>query len=343
MMRVQKIFKWFFIGLGCLLVITLVGGYIYQEISVSRDLARFLAPGKFIDVDGHLMHIHCQGQGSPTVIVQQGLNIPSAAWEDIDIKFSHLTKVCAYDRAGLGYSEPVDHPMRATEVAEQLNKLLHNAKIEDDIVLVGWSAGGLFIRKYYQLYPDKVKGMLFVDSAHEQGLIRAPQWPTNAWKSYQNQIEKYAAPFGLVRLRNEIKVILGSGKKLNDRFSAVYHQSHSIGVGLDAEEALKLDTQSPHPPPPIGDLPLIVLTASKPEKISKNIPPKVSIKIHKYFQESRRAWNQLHSELAALSTRGKHIITSKSGHWMHTDQPELLIDSVKELVQIVREQQHRVD
>ncbi len=156
-MLVRKVFKWFLISLGCLLIVIAVGGRIYQVISESQDLARFPAPGKLVNVGGHLMHIHCQGQGSPTVVVEQGLQGVSSAWEEIHQQIALVTKVCAYDRVGLGYSEPIDHPTRATEVAELLHKLLLGAEIEDDLVVVGWSAGGVYIREFHRLYPKKLR------------------------------------------------------------------------------------------------------------------------------------------------------------------------------------------
>ena len=94
MLLVRKVFKWFLISLGCLLIVIAVGGRIYQVISESQDLARFPAPGKLVNVDGHLMHIHCQGQGSPTVVVEQGLQGVSSAWEEIHQQIALVTKVC---------------------------------------------------------------------------------------------------------------------------------------------------------------------------------------------------------------------------------------------------------
>jgi pimeloyl-ACP methyl ester carboxylesterase len=162
-----RILKWLLAGLVVLLLVTVVGGRIYQATSESADLARFPPPGRLVDVDGHRMHIHCRGEGSPTVVIEQGLQSVSLAWDETAQRIASLTTVCGYDRVGLGYSEPIGHATRSTEVAELLHKLLRGAQIDDDLVLVGWSAGGVYVREYRRLHPEHVKAMLLVDSSHD--------------------------------------------------------------------------------------------------------------------------------------------------------------------------------
>ena len=335
-MTVKKVIKWFLAGLGCLLAIVLVGGRIYQAVAQSSDLARYPAPGRLVDVAGHLMHIHCQGQGRPTVVIEQGLGNVSSAWDEIHKQIARTTRVCAYDRAGMGYSEPVAKPLRAAEVAGLLQKLLLGAGIDDDLILVGWSAGGLYIREFHQQFPDKVKAMLFVDSSHEQQANRLPHLPGEG-RDTTMVIAKYAAPFGLVRLsgivNNQMEAFQGSDE-LKSNLVAIYHQSHAIEAMLNESDAFTLDIQSSQPPAPIGDLPLIVLTQGKPVEVSENMSPDMTLE---YLQETRIRWNEMQLELAALSTQGRQIIATESGHGIHADQPDLLIDSVNELVQSVRE------
>ena len=340
MMLVRKVFKWFLISLGCLLIVIAVGGRIYQLISESQDLARFPAPGKLVNVDGHLMHIHCQGQGSSTVVVEQGLQGVSSAWEEIHQQIALVTKVCAYDRVGLGYSEPIDHPTRATEVAELLHKLLLGAEIEDDLVVVGWSAGGVYIREFHRLYPKKIKAMLLVASSHEQQTNRLPQPPEGGGDSTL-KIAEYLAPFGLVRLSGIVKgrVERASGSdELKSRLVAIYNQSHIFEAMVNESEAFTLDIQSSQPPAPLGDLPLIVLTPGKTVEVLETTTPGNRLE---YLQDKRRVYNELQLELTALSSRGKQIIATESEHGIHADQPELLTASVNELVQWVRDQQQQ--
>ncbi len=324
-------------GLVVLAIALVVGGRIYQVTSESKDLARFPAPGKLVDVDGHLMHIHCQGQGSPTVVVEQGLQGVSLAWDEINKQIALTTRVCAYDRVGMGYSEPIDHPTRATEVAELLHKLLLGAGIEDDLVLVGWSAGGIYIREFHRLYPKNVEAMLFVASSHEQQTNRLPK-PPEGGPDYTLRIAKYLAPLGLVRLSGMVKGQVERASvsdELKLQLIAIYHQSHIIEAMFNESEAFTLDIQASQPPASLGNLPLIVLTPGKPVEATR---PDVTLE---YLREEQRVSNELQLELTELSTRGKQIIATESGHGIHSDQPELLIASVNELVQLVRDQQHQ--
>jgi len=318
-----KILKRLLIIIGVTLIVAIVGGRIYQVTSEAADMARFPAPGKMVDVDGHLMHIHCRGKGSPTVIIEQGLQGVSTAWDDITKEISSFTSVCAYDRVGLGYSEPIEHATRASEVAELLNRLLAGAGVNDEIVLVGWSAGGVYIREYYRLYRDETRAMLFVDSAHEQQQNRLPQ-SSGGDPNAMLRIARFLAPIGLVRLSGIVKQQIEyspAPKQLKSRLIALYEQSHVIQTMLNESESFTLDTQSEQPPASLGNLPLIVLSRGQ-----QGAPP-----------EEQRARDAMQQELVALSANGKQVIAAESGHGIQYDQPELLIDSVRELVELVRE------
>lgn len=325
MIWILKTFKWLAIGIVSLIILTLVGGRIYQVVSESDDLARYPAPGELVAVDGHMMHINCAGQGSPTVIFELGVGSASAAWTDVHRQVSLFTRACAYDRAGLGYSEPTDQALRSSNVAQRLEKLLRAAKIEDDLVLVGWSAGGVYIREFYRRYPERVEAMLFVDSSHEQQANRVPQTAGNG-SDPMLKIVRHLAPFGLVRMSGILdhRVERGAGSdELKSNLKAIYHQSHILNTVWRESEAFDLDISATQPPSPVGDLPLIVLTRG----------------ISDASQQEREAQNQLQQELTLLSTIGKQIIASESGHHIYADQPELLIESIEELVRLVRERQ----
>jgi pimeloyl-ACP methyl ester carboxylesterase len=325
MIGILKIFKWFAIGLVSLIILTLVGGRTYQVVSESDDLARYPAPGELVAVDDRMMHINCAGQGSPTVIFELGVGSASAAWSNVHKQVSMFTRACAYDRAGLGYSEPTDQALRSSNVAQRLEKLLRAAKIEDDLVLVGWSAGGVYIREFYRRYPERVEAMLFVDSSHEQQANRMPQ-TAGSGSDPMLKIVRHLAPFGLVRMSGILnhRVERGAGSdELKSNLKAIYHQSHILDTVWRESKAFDLDISATQPPSPVGDLPLIVLTRG----------------ISDASQQEREAQNQLQQELTLLSTNGKQIIASESGHHIYADQPELLIESIEELVRLVRERQ----
>ena len=323
---VLKILKWLVVSVAGIVVVALIAGRVYQEISESRDLERYPPPGQMIDIDGHLMHINCIGEGSPTVMLELGVGSASVSWYDLHKRLSEITKTCAYDRAGLGYSEPSGQPKRATDVAERLQKLLRNAGIDDELILVGWSAGGVYVREFFRRYPENVGGMLLVDSSHEQQASRMPT-TSGGGADPALEIAKHLAPFGLLRLSGVLKQRVASSLGSDDAkayLNVTYHLSHVLDTVSQESAAFNLDMDAERPPSPVGDLPLIVLTRGAPEEDAG-----VS---REQMQQEREAWMRLQRELTALSTNGRQIIAEESGHNIHADQPQLVIDAVKNLV-----------
>ena len=334
MALVVRLLKWVVIGVGCLVIAVLLGGAVYQVVAESRDRERFPPPGRLVDVDGRLMHLHCRGLGSPTVVVEQGLNGVAASWDEIHQRMALVTRVCMYDRAGLGYSEPLGHPTRAPEVADRLHLLLDRAEIDDALVLVGWSAGGVYVREFHRRHRENVRAMLLVDSSHEQQANRIPSSPGGGSDSML-KVARALAPFGLVRLSGMVKGRFSSFRgpeELKARLVALYEQSHVVSTMLRESEAFNHDIAG-SPPAPLGDLPLIVL--SRGEEPADETEP-ASAEERELQVRKREARRELQRELAALSSRGKQIVATESGHAIQYDQPDLLIESIEELVRSVR-------
>jgi pimeloyl-ACP methyl ester carboxylesterase len=120
------------------------------------------------------MHLHCSGEGSPTVIMEAGLNDFSVLWALAQPEVMKFTRVCTYDRAGLGWSDPSPHPRSSESMVDELHRLLSRAEIKGPYVLVGHSFGGLLMRLFAHHHPAEVRGIVLVDSAHEEQLARIP-------------------------------------------------------------------------------------------------------------------------------------------------------------------------
>jgi len=125
------------------------------------------ASGQLVSVGERRIWIACQGQGSPTVVMDAGVNSGSQIWARIWPTAAATTRVCVYDRAGLGYSDPIPRPRTSQEVVDDLHKLLQNAGVPEPYVLVAHSFGCLNIRLYASQYPQDVVGMVLVDAVHE--------------------------------------------------------------------------------------------------------------------------------------------------------------------------------
>ncbi len=155
--------RWLLYPIMAALIFGSVGGTL-ETVARARALDDYPAPGELYDVGGHRLHLDCVGSGSPTVVLQNGLGGVSVLWSRITEPVARTTRVCAYDRAGQGWSDDVDAPQDGEEIAEDLHTLLERAGETSPFVLVGHSAGGVYSMIYADRYPDEVAGMVLLDS-----------------------------------------------------------------------------------------------------------------------------------------------------------------------------------
>jgi pimeloyl-ACP methyl ester carboxylesterase len=153
-----------------------VGGG-FQTIAVGADNSAAVAPGRSVDVGGRTMHLDCHGSGSPTVVLESGLSENSTSWAWVSRGAARSTRVCAYDRAGQGWSQGAGAPQDARAVATDLHTLLGNAEEHGPYVLVGHSTGGPYTLTFAARYPQDVAGLVLLDSASPQQ-FDLPDYPT---------------------------------------------------------------------------------------------------------------------------------------------------------------------
>src|SRR5690606_33387006 len=132
-----------------------------------RDAERFPPPGDLVDAGGFRLHLDCDGAGSPPVVVEAGLGDYSLGWRDLQPQIAQRTRICTYDRAGTGWSEPDRRAPTSQRVVRNLRVVLENARVEGPYVLVGHSAGGAYVRAFAARHPEDVAGIVLIDSAHE--------------------------------------------------------------------------------------------------------------------------------------------------------------------------------
>ena len=131
-----------------------------------------------IDIGGRRLALSCTGAGAPTVILETGLGAESDEWAAVQEAVQTFTRVCRYDRAGRGASDPAVRPRSAAEMVEDLHVLLRTADIRGPYVPVGHSFGGLLMRLFAQRFPQDVRSLVLVDSMHEdQFEVFGPTFP----------------------------------------------------------------------------------------------------------------------------------------------------------------------
>ena len=155
--------RWVLYPVIALLALASVGGG-YETLREAADTTADPMPGQLIDVGGHSLHLHCTGSGSPTVVLEAGGGEMSSNLGWIAPAVARDTRVCVYDRAGRGWSEPADTAQDATQIATDLHTLLQHGNVPGPYVLAGHSFGGLYVLTFAARYPDDVAGMVLVDS-----------------------------------------------------------------------------------------------------------------------------------------------------------------------------------
>ena len=306
-----------------LVMVLSVAGFLYENISEARD-RRFNPPvGKLVDVGGRMMHIDCEGDGSPTVILDAGLGDSSLSWRKVQPEIAKFTRVCSYDRAGVGYSEPSLAPRTSKVMASELHALLGAAGIRPPFVIVGHSMGGYDVRVYASLYPQEIVGMILVDASHPDQENRFPPELKNLEGSWHREAEfiTYTMPIGVPRL-------LGLCDD-DPSARAADCNWHSSREQLAEMQAIPESATQAGATGSLGDLPLTVLSHD-PEKPSSEMRADLAKSVNE-------SWEKMQDELAHLSTRGIHVVAKNSSHYIQIDRPDVVIDSVRRMVEHARQ------
>lgn len=311
-----------FFALLILIFIAVAAGFLYENISEARDRRFNPMPGRRFDVGGFNMHIDCTGEGSPTVILESGLGDTYISWRKVQPQVAKFTRVCSYDRAGLGYSDSSPQPRTSRTFAEELRTLLNAAGVAPPYVLVGHSLGGFDVRLFASLYRNEVVGMVLVDSSHPDQVNRLPAEIKDLDGSELRQAEflAYVMPFGIPRLL---------GLCEDDPVArAAECNLHTARETVAERKALGESAAQTAATGSLGDLPLIVLSHN-PDRPSADLPADVA-------KSANQAWEQMQQELAQLSTRGTQTAVKNSGHYIQIDQPEAVTNAIRAIVHPAR-------
>lgn len=151
------------VGIGVAAVVIVLLGATYQGVATALERRDFPAPGHLTDVGGHQLHIHCEGEGPLTVILEAPELGLSAMWGLVQPALAESTRVCSYDRAGLGWSEAGDGPFDARAVPLELHAVLAREQVPPPYLMIGQSLGAAFALLYTANYPAEVIGLVLLD------------------------------------------------------------------------------------------------------------------------------------------------------------------------------------
>jgi pimeloyl-ACP methyl ester carboxylesterase len=290
------------LGLVIVLLALAVAGAIYQAIATGLAERAYPPPGEMVDVGGYSLHINCVGRGGPTVLLDAGSGLFSAQWVRVQREVSGTTRVCAYDRAGMGWSEMGPEPRDAGQITSELHTLLNKAGIEGPYVLVGHSFGGMYMQTYTARYPDEVAGMALVDSSTEPDQFsqrseardsHEPQKQSLAVVSLLAQLGvSLLARLGIVRLLSKLdpappELPQQQRAQIDALAPSTRQVSTTAGEFLAPTQSLRLGSQGS-----LGNKPLAVVTAGKSEP----------------------SWLKRQDKLATLSSNSIHRVVKGATH-----------------------------
>lgn len=297
----RRTHKWLLrivVGLTVLLVVLAGAGFIYQAVATQIDERKFPAPGQLLTVGDHKMHINCIGQGSPAVILDAAGGNSSASWGLVQPEISRLTRVCAYDRAGMGWSERGPTPRDLKQHVSELRALLSAAGVEGPYVLVGHSYGARVALVYAKEYPGEVTGMALIDPGKLDDDARFPPENRSELATEERTITlgRWLAPFGVVRLF--LPDADDGDLPMENRASEnAFNVSTKFFRAIrDQYEVLPQTYSQQREVTDLGSTPLVIVSATVPD------------------DAIRRVWTDMNGELTKLSTRGVHRTVSGATH-----------------------------
>jgi pimeloyl-ACP methyl ester carboxylesterase len=298
------------VGLCALIGVGVSAGAAYQWIATRRDLAANPPPGRFVDVGGHRLHILCTGSGEPTVVLESGLGgAGTVGWSLVQPEVSKFARVCSYDRAGLGYSDPGPSPRTARRVVQELRLLLDHSDIRGPLILVGESIGGLYVRVYASEYEQRVAGLVLVDASHEDQEMSLPGIaPLVPLLSSIGVFRLLGVSFG-ANLDAVPPSVRSSARATAFRASA-YQATANEGMHLPETAAEVKATRRT-----LG-VPVVVVTAGL---------------------GADTGWNRLQRDMLRLSDEACQMVAERSGHVIALGEPLAIVEPIRAMIQQTRE------
>ncbi len=316
------------LGVVLIAIVAVLAGAISNYATGSRLRAIHPAPGMFLEVNGVPMHLYCTGQGSPTVVLESGLGEGWLYWQKVQPEVAKTTRVCSYDRAGIGWSDPQSGPRDAKAIASQLHALLSKAGVKPPVVLVGASAGGFYVREFTAMYPAQVTAIVFADASLPEQIEALPYGKdTEAARKKRHRDARWdwmkqASGWSRVtgQCKGDIEEGLEAYRAIADaqacrpafatswlgEWDEFWHSGEEVAhEACCGERPLMIISQDPDRPKPGWTAQAI---AAQP------------------------IWNRLQENLKRLSPRSRRIVARGSRHHVMIDRPDVVIHGIRKVV-----------
>ena len=270
-------------------------------------------PGRLVDVDGHRMHIYCEGRGLPSIIFDSGTGGFSLEWTEVQKVLSRKTRVCSYDRAGYGWSEMGPLPRTSDRITRELHTLLGKAGVIGPYILAGHSFGGYTAQLFAKNYPEETAGLVLIDSSHPEQIVRMPAREKSQPRPRMPKARSYTVTRHIPHPNYPDEMTIVANRIMGSWSHTMTWREEMTGFSLSAKQVLLSK--------PMPAVPVVVLTRGI--RVWPN---------NDYGNEMERVWMELQDELSQLSDNSVHLIAERSGHMIHLDQPGIVINAIQTLL-----------
>jgi pimeloyl-ACP methyl ester carboxylesterase len=314
-------------------------GVLYQRLGARHQFRKLKPAGTLVDVGGHRLHIVCMGTGRPVVLLESAIAASSLSWAVVQPAIAQFTRVCAYDRAGLGWSDAPSCPRSLERVLDELDAVLQQTEFDDRCVLVGHSFGSLIVRAYAARHPERAAGLVLIDPPIEW-LTMTPERARLLWGGRSlSKLGALLAHVGVVRAC--LTLLTGGAPGAPRRFVKIFGPTTARTLERLVGEVRKLPPDV-HPVVQalwcqpkcfhaMGDY-LLILERDGQRFVRSSPPPDMPVIV---ISSAAQTPEQLaaHRTLADTSTSGRHVIARANTHWVQFDEPELIVSITRELVE----------
>jgi pimeloyl-ACP methyl ester carboxylesterase len=330
-----------------LLILTVVAlsatGVIYQRVGSARDVRGFPPPGRLLDVGGYRLHAICHGEGEPTVVLESAIAASSLSWSRVQPEVARFTSVCAYDRAGLGWSSHATQPRTLDRILDDLRAVIANMSGPNPCVMVGHSFGAFVCVAYAARHPHDVSGLVLVDPPSEWVPMSPRQRYLVGGAIQLSRIGAFLARVGVVRAC--LALLTGGAPAVPRHFVKVFGPATARTLERLVGEVRKLPADihplvraawcQPKCFHAMADYLSVFHEATETAAVRRPSLHDVPLAVISSADQPANVM-ALHEALVRTSSHGVHVVASKSGHWVPFDEPELVVAAIRDVVETSR-------
>lgn len=318
---IKRILKWIGLSIGSLLILIILAGLVVRVFGPGKRKPM----GKLVDVGGFKLHINSSGKKSdkPTLVIEGGSGTASEYYHWLNEGLKDSMRVVRYDRAGLGYSDKSNTPRDPVTVARELHTLLENSGESPPYIMTGHSIGGAYIRVFTELYPNEVKGLVFLDSSHPDQVKRV-HLTTKSSNKFKlvlavTNVQAVLGDLGVLTLYESFTGPILSAEGLPDEIN---NRTRDFFIGGKYVRAYRDELKYYHS---------ILKRAGKANEFGS-----LPIRVFTAGESSSPEWIKMQKEIADLSTNGEQMSLNGNHATIFTKKENADI-ICKEIIQLLKE------